>query len=390
MRVVVASHALSLDYTGSSMPGDATIEVAPRPGVRTAPPHQGHTAHTTYRLIQVLRAVAAEMVVLRHATTLLHARDPLHFSIWFNGVTGVDIFFVISGFVMMISTTPLLTVAHPARSFFIRRIERIVPMYWLVTTAKLLALLAVPTLALTGLGRWWHVLASYLFFPTRSPAGSYGTLLAVGWTLVFEMAFYILFAMVLATRLPRLITLAPVLIALAFSWTIPLVARHGTLHFYANTMQLEFLFGMLLAASVPWVRKLPAAVAVLVAVVGFLPLLFWHPEAVAVWGGLLWGVPALFVVTAAIALESPLGHRTPKWLLEIGDASYSIYLVHGFILPVVCAFFAHYGGHGVYIVPLALISSIIVATLTGNLAYRFIERPITEWFKSRRRSVANA
>jgi peptidoglycan/LPS O-acetylase OafA/YrhL len=347
-------------------------------------------AHTTYRLIQVLRAVAAEMVVLRHATTLLHVHDSRHFSIWLNGVTGVDIFFVISGFVMMISSTPLLKAAHPARTFFVRRIERIVPMYWLATTVKVLALVAAPTLALVGLGRWWHVLASYLFFPTRTPAGSYGTVLAVGWTLVFEMAFYILFTVVLATRLPRLRTLAPVLIVLAFAWTIPFVARHGTLHFYASTMQLEFLFGMLLAASLHWARKIPAPLAVLLAVAGFLPLLLWNPPAVAVWDGLLWGIPALGVVTAAVALESPLGHRTPKWLLEIGDASYSIYLIHGFVVPIVCTLFARYGGRGPYILPLALITSMIVATAAGDLAYRFIERPTMQWFKGRRRSAIPA
>jgi exopolysaccharide production protein ExoZ len=284
----------------------------------------------------------------------------------------------------------LLTTSHPARTFFARRLERIGPMYWLATTTKVIALLAAPTLALVGLGRWWHVLSSYLFFPTRSPEESYGTVLAVGWTLVFEMAFYILFTFVLATRLPRLRTLTPVLIALAFAWTIPFVARHGTLHFYASTMQLEFLFGMLLAASISWVRKIPAPLAALLAIAGFIPLLFWNPPAVGVWGGLLWGVPALAVVAAAVALESTIGQRTPKWLLEVGDASYSIYLTHGFVVPVVCMLFARFGGWGPSILPLALLVSIIVAAVAGDLAFRLIERPMMQWFKGRRRSAIPA
>jgi exopolysaccharide production protein ExoZ len=372
------------------MPGDSTVTLAAHSSARPTHLQQGPTAHTTYRLIQVLRAVAAEMVVLRHATTLLNVRDSKHFSVWFNGVNGVDIFFVISGFVMMISTTPLLDTLHPSRTFLARRLERIVPMYWLATTVKVLALLAVPTLALTGLGRWWHVLASYLFLPTRAPAG-YGTVLSVGWTLVFEMAFYILFAVVLATRLPRLLTLAPVLIVLAFASEIPFVTRHGTLHFYANTRQLEFLFGILLAASIPWVRRIPAPLAILFAVAGFLPLLLSNlPTAFVAYGGIFNGIPALAVVTAAVALESPLGHRMPKWLLEIGDASYSIYLVHAFILPLVCIPFARYGGRGPLVLPLALIVSLIAATLAGDLAYRLIERPTMQWFKGRRRSAIPA
>jgi peptidoglycan/LPS O-acetylase OafA/YrhL len=330
------------------------------------------------------------MVVVFHATTLLHVHDSRDFHAWHNGVTGVDIFFVISGFVMMISTTPLLHSPNPARTFFARRVERLAPMYWLATTAKVLALLAAPTLAVVGLGRWWHVLASYLFFPTRSPVGAYGSILAVGWTLIFEMFFYILFAIVLATRLRRLPALAPVLILMAFGWTIPFVARHGTLHFYTNTMQLEFLYGMALAACIPFVRKIPAPLAMLLAIAGFLPLLLWHSPAMILWGGILWGIPALAVVTAAVALESPFGPRTPKWLLEIGDASYSIYLVHGFVVPVVCILFARYGSRGPYILPLALIVSIIVATLAGDLVYRLIERPIMQQFKGRRRAATPA
>jgi exopolysaccharide production protein ExoZ len=365
------------------MPGHSTVTLQAES--RATRLQQGPTAHKTYRLIQVLRAVAAEMVVLRHATTLLHERAPGQFGVWLNGAAGVDIFFVISGFVMMISTTPLLSTRHPARTFFARRLERLVPMYWITTTAKVLALLVAPAIALTGLGHWWHILGSYLFFPTRSPAGSYGTVLAVGWTLVFEMAFYILFAFVLATRLPRLATLAPVLIALAFAWTIPFVARHGTLHFYASTMQLEFLFGMLLASSIPLVRKLPASFAILLAATGLITLLIWDPPAVILWGGIVWGIPALAVVTSAVALEHPLGHRAPKWLLEVGDASYSIYLVHGFVLPLVAAAFARFGAH---MLPLALLAALIVSTFAGCIAYRLIERPITQWFKGRRRTAA--
>jgi peptidoglycan/LPS O-acetylase OafA/YrhL len=348
---------------------------------------QGPTAHKTYRLIQVLRAVSAELVVLRHVTGLLHERDPQH-SVWLNGATGVDIFFVISGFVMMISSNPLLHTTHPARTFLARRLERLVPMYWIATTAKVLALLLAPAIALTGLGRPWHVIASYLFVPTTSAAGVYGTVLVVGWTLAFKLLFYILFAIVLAVRLPRLPTLGPALIALAFAWTIPFVARHGTLHFYANTMQLEFLYGILLASSHGFVSRLRWPIGAFMAVAGFLPLLLWYSPSLQLWGGILWGIPALAVVAAAVALEPQLGSRVPKWLLEIGDASYSLYLIHGFVLPVVLMLFAHFDGP--LLLPLVLFFSVIASTLTAELVYRLIERPITQALKGRRRPAIPA
>jgi peptidoglycan/LPS O-acetylase OafA/YrhL len=348
---------------------------------------QGPTAHRTYRLIQVLRALAAELVVLRHATGMLHGRDA-RYEVWHNGAIGVDLFFVVSGFVMMTSSAPLLATAHPARTFLARRLERLVPMYWVATTAKVLVLLVTPTLALSGLGRPWHVIASYLFFPTTSPAGVYGTVLTVGWTLAFKFLFYILFAIALAIRLPRVRALAPVLIALAFAWTIPFVARHGTLHFYANTMQLEFLYGMVLASSLGFISRIPRPLAGLMAVAGFLPLLLWYPPSLQLWGGILWGIPALAVVAAAVALEPHLGRRVPRWLLEIGDASYSMYLVHGFVLPLVIVAAAHYGG--AYVLPLTLLFSVIASTLVAEIAYRVIERPITQKLKGRRRTAVPA
>ena len=348
---------------------------------------QGPTAHKTYRLIQVLRVIAAEFVVVRHATGLLHGRSAANHT-WMNGGAGVDIFFVVTGFVMITSSNPLLSTTHPARTFFARRLERLVPMYWIATTAKVLTLLVIPSIALSGLGRPWHVIASYLLLPTTSPAGVYGTVLAVGWTLAFKLTFYILFAIVLAAGLPRLPTLAPVLIALAFAWTIPFVARHGTLHFYANTMQLEFLYGMLLASSIHSISRLPRSIGVLMTVAGFIPLLLWFSPHLQLWGGILWGIPASAVVAGAIALESHVGRHVPKWLLEVGDASYSIYLVHGFVLPVVIMVFAHFDGR--YTVPLTLLFSVIMSTLAAELAYRLIERPITQSLKGRRRSAVPA
>ena len=363
--------------------------LAASPTARVAELQQGPTSHQTYRLIQVLRAVAAEMVVVFHATTLLHLHDR-NFSVWENGVAGVEIFFVISGFVMMISTTPLLGSAHPARIFLVRRLERIVPLYWLLTSAKVIAVLIVPTIAVVGLGGWWHVLASYLFFPTRSPIGEYNSVLAVGWTLIFEMFFYLLFAIVLAARLPRLPALAPALVLLAFAWNIPFVVRHGTLNFYASTLQLEFLFGMLLAVSIPQIQKLPRALAFLLAIAGFLILFLYHSPITVVWAGFLYGIPGLAVVASAVALEPSFGSRTPRWLLEIGDASYSIYLVHGFVLPAVCTLFARSGNHRALIFPLAIIVSLLVATIAGDIVYRLIERPMMHWFRGRRRPAIPA
>jgi len=341
----------------------------------------GPTANRrTYRLIQVLRAVAALMVVLHHATILLGLQNHTGAN-WVNGGAGVDIFFVISGFVMTVSSAPLLASKHPARTFLARRLERILPMYWLVTTLKVLLVLAVPALAMRALGTPWHVLGSYLMFPSYEPV------LIVGWTLNFEMAFYVLFAVALAWRKPVLRVAAPVLVLAALLAVAPPHRDAHLIPFYENTMVLEFLFGMLLAKALPFVRRIPFPVAIGLVGAGFLTLVLWEAPNFSVWRGILWGVPALAVVGGAVALERRLGQRSPRWLLELGDASYSIYLMHGLALPAIGVALAHVPP-GLAVETGALLFGIVVCcTAAGWLTYRLVERPITRWFKGRRRTA---
>ena len=107
----------------------------------------------------------------------------------------MDIFFVISGFVMMLSSGRLLEKAHPARLFLWRRALRILPLYWLVTAVKLVLITIHPALSVRGRPSAWHIVASFLFIPSLNPEGEVRPLITPGWTLSFEMMFYVLFAL---------------------------------------------------------------------------------------------------------------------------------------------------------------------------------------------------
>src|SRR3546814_7431423 len=113
------------------------------------------------------------MVVVCHTGLMLQARLPEVGDAWVLrvGAAGVDVFFPISGFVMLISTRTLLGRPGAWRAFVRRRAIRIVPLYWLATTAKVLAVLAVPAMALRGGLEGWHTLASYLFVFALDPGG---------------------------------------------------------------------------------------------------------------------------------------------------------------------------------------------------------------------------
>lgn len=372
--------------TSSALPSQVETVVGQATSLQAGPTAK----RPTYRLIQILRALAALIVVAHHATIMLWQRDHLPIGNWLNGSAGVDIFFIISGFVMTISSAPLRRATHPARTFLARRIERVVPMYWIVTTTKVAVLLLVPALGVNALNGWRHVLASYFFIPSMTPERVFEPVVIVGWTLNFEMAFYVLFASALAVRWRTLLVLAPVLLI------VPLIPGQYFAHvpvwmqFYRSTLLWEFLFGMVLGQAIHWVRRIPWPVGLLVALGGLYPLLFWMAPVFSYWRGLFWGVPALAVVMGAISMEERWGARSPRWALELGDASYSIYLIHTFALPAVGLWLLEWPHRWRGEVLVALVASVALSTALGELAYRLVERPITEWFKGRRQTAAPA
>jgi len=145
--------------------------------------------------IQYLRFISAMLVVVMHATEAIALRLPSSGQqIWDRGSVGVDIFFVISGFVMTITCLPGGTYgSNPlkeAGNFFWRRIVRIAPIYWVYTLLKVALVLALPSLALRTSISAEHVLASLFFWPTVAPWGLIQPVLPVGWSLNFEMLFY--------------------------------------------------------------------------------------------------------------------------------------------------------------------------------------------------------
>jgi len=146
--------------------------------------------------VQMLRAIAATMVVFVHMDLQLQR---LHYpTLGTNWMaSGVDIFFVISGFIMWTSVErrPEMT----ASSFFRNRLIRIVPLYWFATTLVLMVALIAPQVLNTTVLRPWHAIASYLFIPARHPTtGLFWPLLIPGWSLNYEMLFYAIFAIAIA------------------------------------------------------------------------------------------------------------------------------------------------------------------------------------------------
>ena len=160
------------------------------------------------RSIQILRAVAACLVVFGHAlheTADISARTgrpPLNVNVIDWGI-GVDIFFVISGFIMIYTTAELFGQPGAMRTFLMRRIIRIVPLYWLMTAGLILTFLLAPKLLNVPIEGWRSIVTSFFFIPDLRGNGEVRPIMALGWSLNYEMFFYAVYAVCLLAPLRR-------------------------------------------------------------------------------------------------------------------------------------------------------------------------------------------
>lgn len=306
--------------------------------------------------LQALRALAALAVVLFHVIeTSVHQQRPVQglapLSGW--GAWGVDLFFVLSGFVMVHAQQRR---PRTAARFLADRLWRIVPLYWLLTLAVVLLQALRPGLFHGALAEGSQVLASLGFL-----AGAWlgrPPVLWLGWTLEWEMAFYGLFALGL---------LLPWRAGPALGVAVGLA---GLIGLGADALGLEFLLGMGLAALhhrlpaqrpwAPWLLGLGA--------LGLLASLGQPAPAQRL---LHWGLPAALLVMGA------LGLRQTRWAPGqwLGDASYSIYLVQALSIPALYRLLRLWPGLDADLAALA----VIVGTVGAGLAcHRWVERPLLQ------------
>ena len=201
--------------------------------------------------IQLLRAFAALCVVAFHAqndASVVAARLGKAFtrSEAFPWLAGVDIFFVISGFIMVYASARLFGSAQGPRIFLAHRIARIVPLYWATTMLYLAVVLLAPALLNSEYLAPGFVTSSFLFIPAARPDGLVQPLYSLGWTLNYEMFFYALFA--IAVAFPRQRAVAALIGALILIVGLgqTLAPLPQPLAFWSDPIILEFAFGMAL------------------------------------------------------------------------------------------------------------------------------------------------
>ena len=323
----------------------------------------------TYLGLQVLRVMAAVLVLITHSGFYVSERLSRSFTYWKTGAAGVDLFFVISGFVMVYSSVNLVGDRRGWLKFSQRRIVRIVPMYWLATTVKLVLMVLAGGFVLHAHLSILTTVMSYLFLPTRNIDGNLFPLLGVGWTLNFEMLFYLLFAVALFLRVSVFRFVGAVLFLLA-TGTVFRQDDWPSFSFYLNPIVLDFFFGMLIAKACLRDRYLPRAAAILSVFAGLLLLLVFP---VTLWHAPLTGFAAAMVVGGVVGLESWLTW-IPGWLIYLADASYVIYLFHPLVAPAAPALLLKLNMPYPF---LSITLSICSALIAGCLIHKLIEDPVT-------------
>ncbi|MFG1377013.1 acyltransferase family protein [Xanthobacter autotrophicus] len=336
--------------------------------------------------LQYLRAVASLMVVVFHLGAPL-SRLGLTAPWPQSGAAGVDIFFVLSGFLMLVTTRGR---DGYTLSFYVKRMVRIVPLYWIVTTASLALLLVAPQLVKSGRADAWHILASYLFLPARHPVlGTLEPLVVPGWTLNYEMFFYLVWGV--ALLLPgraRLPAIALFLAGLAVLGRV-VPSENPFLAFYTAPIMLEFVFGLALGLWYLEGPPLARGWGFLFLAAGFVSLLAQGDVAQET-RVIQWGIPAAMVVAGALVLERARPVKRIGAFVLLGDASYALYLVHGMVLSAVGQVFVHLQVFLPLPAPLAFIACAICAVgaaiVVAIAVHLAVEKPLLRLMSARPRA----
>ncbi|MCU4492631.1 acyltransferase [Acinetobacter guillouiae] len=321
--------------------------------------------------VQYLRGIAAVLVVLFHASSALMTHFTLGSKNYFSwGEAGVDLFFIISGFIMVYIT---YNKNISFKNFFLKRVIRIYPVFWVYASIALLIFLINPNMINRSTAMPTLILPSYLLIPYTE----FTNLVQVAWTLVYEVHFYLLFGLSLffANRYRYI----------AAGFMLSLVAALSVfnfdiyyLKFVTNPIILEFLLGMIIYFIIFKKNTKDLIFLSILFILSMLTLSLNEQPAERV---IKYGVPSFIFMLVILYLDSikMLGSGRDifsKFLTALGDSSYSLYLSHIFCIGVGVIVLNKLqlinGSTAQFLIFILTIGSII----WGYISFKFIETPL--------------
>jgi exopolysaccharide production protein ExoZ len=307
--------------------------------------------------LQALRAYAALSVAMFHFSLVPATAMP-----WQYGSFGVDLFFVLSGFIIAYSSD------RDPRHFLIHRAIRVLPPYWIATSiGALLVMLAMPLDAAMG---WYGQSLIFLTSPEGRPP-----IIFVGWTLVYELAFYLVYAIILhANRRWAPVIAIPVLTFLAYA------PQAAGVPMRTWPLLIEFAYGLTIFLIVRRARA-PVRIALPLAAAGIAFLYAFQHQTIGQDGPaadqfriLVFGLPSAMIVLGLIWLEQAGYAIRARFILALGAASYALYLLHPLTFAFVLAL-----PSGSFQMRATIFGVLLAMTVLVALAFHYwIEAPLMQ------------
>ncbi len=324
--------------------------------------------------IQMLRAIAALLVVLHHALphyAAMGGEIMLIGAISEWGFLGVDIFFVISGFIMAYTTFNKERTLSNAKTFFKHRLFRIYLGYWPFFFIMLIALFVTNPQKLSSL----DITGSFLLIN----ADMFQLVLPISWSLSYELYFYFLFLFTFFFSIKQLYLIIPIFISLLlFLVLYSIFSSELTQSFFYSPFILEFFAGVLLYMYKDHLmRSWILPVSLLIIVIAYSYGITYETRN-GLFRVLTFGLGALFIVLAALILEQKNLYRAGKQFEALGNASYTLYLSHLIIIQLF--YFSglrrFFSSEGVVLPLVGLAVMIALTVIFSLLYYQKVEKPV--------------
>jgi len=346
---------------------------------------QSSTPHKKLNLLQVYRGIAAVLVVMFHLNDMSGERlnQVTFFNLFQAGWSGVDYFFVLSGFIIVYVHRSAIGKKNQLKSFLVKRAVRIYPIYWIITLTVLCFFLVIPGFANNKDLSLGKVIVSLLLIPQNDKP-----ILDVGWTLIYELYFYFLFCIAIWFK-PKhsrpILSIWLFVTILHFCKIVKFPDSFFWLNLVFGNMNLEFVLGCLAAYIViKYNNKLGKYRWILfgIANVGYVIL-----GMLVAWRNIeferinTFGVLAAMLIIAATSIDLKDSPKIPYLLIFLGDASYSIFLTHGPLISASTKIVqkANLGKYFDGFFAPALLA--LFAVVVGCLFYSLIEKPLTVFLR---------
>lgn len=350
--------------------------------------HNSPTATRKINSLQALRAYAAISVMLGHGILEFYATRGM--AMPFNEfplLAGVDIFFVLSGFVMFFTSEKMFGRPGAAFEFWRKRFIRLIPLYWFFTSLMVAVLLLLGNHVKSTEFDFWNVISSYIFIPSERPGGRIAPVLSLGWTLNYEMFFYFVFGIFLS--LDKRLGVSGLILAFVILILIVFLYNPGSapLRFWGNSIILEFIAGVFLAIlKSKYDFRLSLPLCMVIFILGLTVLILAGDLQIPrlVKGG----IPATLMVYAALALPTTIDRKIPNWLILLGDSSYALYLCHRFVLRAVTMLFAAIAIQSENAVYFYVLATLVGSVISSILVYKFVEVPLLWLMSNKKKDIA--